>query len=96
MLLTALGVDQAIVIDDFLLTNVYRTPFRIASLAPSLRAVGVEVTSAIPIIGVCRSALVSALSHLDTHYGGLETYLADGGLSSADLSALRANLIEAA
>jgi protein-tyrosine phosphatase len=95
MLLTALGVDQAIVIDDFLLTNVYRTPFRIAALAPTLRDVGVDVASAIPIIGVCRSALVSALSHLETRYGGLDAYLADGGLSAADLSAVRANLIEA-
>lgn len=94
MLLTTLGVDQAIVIDDFLLTNIYRTPFRIASLAPGLRAAGVEVSSAVPIIGVCRSALVSALAHLDTRYGGVEPYLADGGLSASDLSAVRANLIE--
>jgi protein-tyrosine phosphatase len=95
MLLTTLGVDQAIVIDDFLLTNIYRTPFRIASLAPGLRATGVDVSSAVPIIGVCRSALVSALSHLESRYGGVEAYLADGGLSASDLSAVRANLIEA-
>ena len=94
MLLTTLGVNQSIVIDDFLLTNVYRTPFRIASLAPGLRAAGVEVGSTIPIIGVCRSALVSALSHLETRYGGVEAYLADGGLTASDLSAVRANLIE--
>jgi protein-tyrosine phosphatase len=94
MLLTTLGVNQSIVIDDFLLTNVYRTPFRIAALAPGLRAAGVEVGSAIPIIGVCRSALVSALSHLETRYGGVEAYLADGGLTASDLSAVRANLIE--
>ncbi len=94
MLLTTLGVNQTIVIDDFLLTNVYRTPFRIAALAPGLRAAGVEVGLAIPIIGVCRSALVSALSHLETRYGGVEAYLADGGLTASDLSAVRANLIE--
>lgn len=94
MLLTTLGVDQAIVIDDFLLTNIYRTPFRIASLAPGLRAAGVEVSSTVPIIGVCRSALVSALSHIDSRYGGVEAYLADGGLSASDLSAVRSNLIE--
>ena len=88
------GVNQTIVIDDFLLTNVYRTPFRIAALAPGLRAAGVEVGLAIPIIGVCRSALVSALSHLETRYGGVEAYLADGGLTASDLSAVRANLIE--
>ena len=94
MLLTTLGVDQAIVIDDFLLTNIYRTPFRIASLAPGLRAAGVEVSSTVPIIGVCRSALISALSHIDSRYGGVEAYLADGGLSASDLSAVRVNLIE--
>ena len=95
MLLSVLGVDQAVVIDDFLLTNLYRTPFRIASLAPGLRAAGVDVSAAVPIIGVCRSALMAALAHLETRYGGVEAYLVDGGLTFDDLSRLRANLIEA-
>jgi protein-tyrosine phosphatase len=95
MLLSLLGVDQAIVIDDFLLTNLYRTPFRIASLAAGLRAAGVDVEAAIPIIGVCRSALVTAFAHLESRYGGVEPYLVDGGLTAGHLSQLRANLIEA-
>jgi protein-tyrosine phosphatase len=95
MLLSLLGVDQAIVVDDFLLTNLYRTPFRIASLAPGLRAAGVDVAAAVPIIGVCRSALMAALAHLEGRYGGVEAYLVDGGLTAEDLSRLRAILIEA-
>jgi protein-tyrosine phosphatase len=94
MLLSVLGVDRSIVIDDFLLTNLYRTPFRIASLAPGLRAAGVDVAAAVPIIGVCRSALMAALAHLEGHYGGVEAYLVDGGLTADDLSQVRANLIE--
>jgi protein-tyrosine phosphatase len=94
MLLCVLGVDRSIVIDDFLLTNLYRTPFRIASLAPGLRAAGVDVGAAVPIIGVCRSALTAALAHLEGHYGGVEAYLVDGGLTADDLSRVRANLIE--
>lgn len=95
MLLSTLGVDQSTVIDDFLLTNLYRTPFRIAALTPGLRDAGVDVAAAIPIIGVCRSALVAALAHLETHYGGVEAFLVDGGLPINVLEAIRCNLIEA-
>jgi protein-tyrosine phosphatase len=92
-LLSLLGVDRETIIDDFLLTNLYRTSFRIQQLRDSLVAAGVDPIGAIPILGVCRSAIERTLNDIDSLYGGVEQYLIDGGLDSAVPSQLRAALL---
>lgn len=96
LLLELLGVADNDIIDDFLLTNLYRTPYRVAALRDGLAANGVDVVATIPIIGVCRSAMERARGELRTTYGGAEGYLVGGGLDPAVPHRLRDLLLEPA
>ena len=91
-----LGVADDDIADDFLLTNLFRTPFRVQALRPGLEAAGVDVASTVPIIGVCRSALDRARTELQTTYGGAEGYLLAGGLDPAVPEQLRQLLLDPA
>ncbi len=93
MVLQLLGVDQDTIVDDFLLTNLYRTPSRIAALRAGFVAAGVDPAAAIPILGVTRKAVIRALAELDTTYGGVEQYLVGGGLDPARFDVLRELLL---
>ena len=93
LLLRVLGVDDNTIVDDFLLTNLFRTASRLAVLRRGLEANGTDTAALAPIAGVTRSGILSALSELDTVYGGAEKYLLDGGLAASDLTALRTRLL---
>ena len=96
LLHSLLGVDRETSVNDFLFTNIYRTPFRVTALAPSLIANGVDPVAMLPVLGVCRSAIEVALHALDTTYGGPERYLIDGGLPADALHHLRDLLLDQA
>ena len=93
LLHAVLGVDRDVSVNDFLFTNLYRTPFRAAGLASTFKANGVDPVAMLPILGVCRSAINAALHAIDTTYGGPERYLIDGGLAPGSLDDLRAHLL---
>ena len=94
MLLTLLGVDRATTTSDFLATNTYRTPARARALADQLAAVGVKVTDALPILGVTRSALDTALGAIEAEEGTIEAYLLAGGMDPSVPERLRVALLE--
>jgi protein-tyrosine phosphatase len=94
MVLQLLGVDRDTIVDDFLLTNLYRTPTRIAALRAGFIAAGVDPAAAIPILGVTRAAVLRALAELETKYGGVEQYLIDGGLDPVRCDVLRELLLD--
>jgi protein-tyrosine phosphatase len=94
LLLGILGVDHETVINDFLFTNLFRTPFRVVALTPSLVANGVDPVGIIPVLGVCRSAIEKAIAAIDATYGGPERYLIDAGLSTDAPARLRDLLLE--
>ena len=70
LILLALGVPRATVMEDYLLTNgLYRRPEGLASLAPS------EVLSV--LWRVQEDFLDAALHRVDADFGGIDTYLVD-------------------
>jgi protein-tyrosine phosphatase len=89
-----LGVDDETILDDFLLTNLFRTPFRIQQLSSGLRSVGIDVPKAVPIIGVSREAMVAAIEALDQAHGGAENYLLSGGVGKGELDHLAELLLD--
>lgn len=93
MLHTLLGVDRETAIDDFLLTNLYRTPYRVEALRDGLAQVGVDVLAAIPVIGVTRSAIERAFEVLDATAGGTEGYLLGAGMDPSVPDRLRSALL---
>ena len=88
-----LGVDDEDIIDDFLATNLYRTPIRLLALRQGLLDAGIDPAQAIPIIGVMRSGIVRALQLIDESYGGAIRYLVDGGMNPTIIEQLRARLL---
>ena len=88
-----LGVSDADILDDFLLTNLYRTPLRVDALRADMTKRGIDVVKAIPILGVTREPLLKVLRHWDAN-GGAEAYALDGGATPAELAYLRAALLE--
>ncbi|WP_084583403.1 tyrosine-protein phosphatase [Sphingomonas azotifigens] len=91
LLLTALGVPRATVIDDYLLTNVYLDPAKLLGSgagASPLAALPPAVVQ--PLLAADRSYIEAALAVVDAHPGGAEGYLQDAlGLSKGDLNRLR-------
>ena len=75
-----LGVSEADIMTDYLLTNRYRVPVRMAVLMPQLAAIGVTEEQALPVIGVIPSAIEGMLRKVDEEYGGPEAYLVGAGM----------------
>jgi len=96
LVLELAGVDRATAIDDFLLTNLYRTPVRAEALREQLTAVGVSVADALPILGVTRSAIERALASIDGRHGGVEAYVLASGARADAREAIRRVLVEPA
>lgn len=89
LLLDLLGVSADQLLDDFDLTNLHRTPARVAELAPELKAKGVDPADVLPIIGVVRAAMADAYRRIVTEHGGAAGYLVEHGLDPAIPGRLR-------
>lgn len=87
-----LGVSDDDIVDDFLLTNLYRTPYRVEALREGFLARGIDPLSAIPILGVTRRPIERVLETWDAT-GGAEAYALAGGLTVAELDQLRTHLL---
>ena len=93
VLLRLLGVADDVILAEFALTNEYRTPARIAQMAPEFAKMGLDITNFLALFGAPESAMRSALTWLDER-GGVETYLTDGcALSRDDLAAARNQML---
>ena len=93
LILQTLGASDADIIDDFLATNVFRTPNRLPHWEPQFSAAGIDRVDAMPILGVTRSGITAALNEV-RRLGGTTQYLLDAGLSKDELGGLRANLVD--
>jgi protein-tyrosine phosphatase len=93
LILDLLGVDHQTIIDDFLMTNVTRTPARLPHWSPQFTAAGIAVADALPILGVTRSGITTALAHI-TKRGGAAAYLLDGGVEPERIDRLRALMLD--
>ncbi len=89
LLLSVAGVDRALILDDFELSNRYRAEPRMAALAPLFAERGLDVEDFRPALGAPRPAMVKTMAWLDEHHGGPVNYLRSAaGLSDDELAAL--------
>lgn len=94
LVLEVLGTPRQVVVDDYALTGVLR-PDRVQVYAEMLTDAGVELDAARVLFETPPAAMLGALQHLDTAFGGAAGYLREAGGSTADeLDALRCNLLE--
>ncbi len=94
LILDVLGVDHELIVDDFLTTNVQRTPKRLPFWQPQFLAAGITTAQALPILGVTRSGIETALGYI-AEQGGAEAYLKEAGVPAERFEALRATLLVA-
>lgn len=87
LMLQVVGVDEAAIVDDFLSTNIQRTTRRLPNWLPTLAEAGIAVGDALPIIGVTRSAITTALRDVYRR-GGAAEYFIDAGVSQSELQRL--------
>ncbi len=95
IVLHTFGADDQTITDDFLATNVFRTPRRLPHWEPQFERAGITKAQAMPILGVTRSGIEAGLRELK-RLGGGEQYLRSGGITTDELAQLRLNLVTAA
>lgn len=94
LLLSTLGVDRATVLDDFELTNRYRSRRRVEELRPELDEQGIDIDRFLPLFTAQRRSLADALEVVVAEHGSLERYLIEvGGLESSVPDQLRHQLL---
>jgi protein-tyrosine phosphatase len=75
LLLSVLGVPDAIVLDDYELSTHYRLERRVAELHPKLEAVGVDLETVRHYLGAPREVLAAALAWIRAEHPTVEDYL---------------------
>jgi protein-tyrosine phosphatase len=94
LLLAALGVGEDDILDDYLLTNRYRSGRRMEVLRPQLAAEGIDIDDFRALFVAPREAMAGALAGVVKRYGSVEDYLSTAaGLDRATLDALRRHLL---
>jgi protein-tyrosine phosphatase len=95
VLLSVLGVDEEVVLDDYELTSLYRTPEMVASSLDRLSAD--SIISAEAVAGILRTprwAMRSALVEVSRRHGGIVGYATGPGRVDAQVvETLRENLL---
>lgn len=97
LLLEALGVERTLVLDDYELTSQYLvdTVTQDQRTFARLIELGFSKEAAAAVFATSRWAMEAALDHLDTRYGGIESYLTGpAGMSGEHLERLRERLLE--
>jgi protein-tyrosine phosphatase len=90
LLLSALGVDRADVVANYLESNRVNAGYNAAAIA-QLQKVGVEPAVAAPLLEVDAEYLSAAMEVIDTRYGGMQHYLRD--VLKVDVEAIRRNYL---
>jgi protein-tyrosine phosphatase len=90
VLLLALGVEEATVLDDYELTSEYAAANRVEELTSKLSGSGLPPAVVAGLLGTSRSALGDAIAAVREEHGTVEDYLVEAaGLSPVELGALR-------
>lgn len=97
LLLSALGVDREVILDDYELTNIAASDL-LNTIETELRFYEPSddtVARILCVEGVDRRNMIEALALIDSEYGGMDAYLHNQmGLTDADLEKLRAAYLE--
>jgi protein-tyrosine phosphatase len=95
LVLSVLGVERSMIIDDYAATNEYRTRRYIERVRPAYDAAGVDVEQIGDIIDARPTVLDQSLARIDATFGSVEDYLVDAaGVAQPTLDGLRRLLLE--
>jgi protein-tyrosine phosphatase len=93
-LLTALGVDRELVLDDYQLTNEYRGTPHLPHVISMFVTAGLGQEAAEAVLSSPRWAMAAALDEVDKTHGGIENYLLGAaGMTAQTLADLKDTLL---
>jgi protein-tyrosine phosphatase len=94
LLLTALGVERSVILDDYELTNRFKPARIVPDVVDLFVGEGLGRDAAQAILGAPRWAMAEALETLDDLYDGIDAYLhGPGGMAPDTLAGLRERLV---
>src|SRR5206468_88765 len=94
LLLSALGVEETTILDDYELSAIHFTDRRLPRLLSRLPA-DIDPQRYRAVFGAPRSAMAALLTALCEQHGSVETYLmAQAGVDAAVLAALRTRFVQ--
>jgi protein-tyrosine phosphatase len=94
LLLGALGVEEATILDDYELSTELRSKRRIEVLRPQLESVGVDVEAVRAFLSAPRPALAAVLAWIADEHGTVDRFLVDAaGVPDGTLDRLRELLL---
>ena len=89
LLLGAVGVAEDVVIEDYALTDEYRSKHRLAEIGPQLAEQGLELDDLKVLFTAPAETMAITLELVRERWGGIEGYLAGpAGIGDEDLAAL--------
>lgn len=95
VLLSALGVDRDVVLDDYEMTDQLRGAEHIPEVVQAFVAAGIAEPAAVAMLSTCRAGMAETLTRIDTDFGGVDNYLCQCcGLAPESLDRLRRALLE--
>lgn len=77
------NIPRQQIVSDFLLSNSFRTPARIAALSERLRSHQVDIEDIVPYLSASKPALLRAFEILENQYDGAENYVTFDETSSS-------------
>lgn len=90
LILSALGVERDVVVQEYLLSNYYRHGENEESLKKAANFMGLDHRILRPMMAVKANYINSAFAVIDSQFGGVDNYLKNSvGLTDADLNQLR-------
>lgn len=93
LLLAAVGVENALIVEDYALTKTHLAPALPGFIADA-QARGVEVEKFRPLLACEPETMAATLSHLTERHGTVEAYLTEIGLQAGVISRLKVRLTE--
>ncbi len=95
LLLGAVGVADDVIVEDYALTDQYRSVHRLAEIAPQVEAAGLELEAVQILFTAPAATMEHTLSGLEDRWGGIRPYLTGlAGVSEQALDDLAAVFVE--
>ena len=95
LLLGAVGVAEDVIIEDYALTDEYRSVHRLAEIGPADRGPGPDLDDLKVLFTAPAETMALTLGHVTERWGGIEGYLTGpAGVTATELDALRAVWVE--
>ena len=95
LVLGAAGVDDDVIVEDYALTDEYRSTHRLAEIGPRLEAQGLDLDDLRVLFTAPAETMAITLGHVTERWGGIEGYLTGPAqVDDATLDALRAAFVE--